>query len=71
MTTHPGRRVRGLAAVLGGLAFTEVAAAVVFSSKVGWSWRDALEAFVLSNALMGITFADRAIPSAGCSSPGG
>jgi signal transduction histidine kinase len=57
MTSYPGRRVRGLAAVLGGLAFTEVAAAVVLSSSVGWSWRDALETFVLSNALMGITFA--------------
>lgn len=57
MTPARARRwPRRLAVGVGGLAVAEVLSAVVFTVGVGWSWRDALEAFVLTNAVMGIAF---------------
>lgn len=49
--------VRWLAAGLGGFAVAEVTAAAGLGAGVGWSWRDALEAFVVTNSLMGVAFA--------------
>ena len=49
--------LRVLASVLGGLAAIMVVAAIGLSVQAGWSWRDALEAFVVSNAAMGVAFA--------------
>ena len=52
----PRRRVRVLAAALGALAMLEVAGAGTAAAQVGWSWADALEAFVVTNGVMGLTF---------------
>ena len=46
-----------LGAMLAGVAIAEVVTAVVLSIILGWSWRDALEAFVVTNSLMGAVFA--------------
>jgi hypothetical protein len=46
-----------LAAGLAGLAVAEVVTAVVLSIVIGWSWRDALETYVVTNSLMGVVFA--------------
>ena len=46
-----------LGAVLAGLAMAEVVTAITLSIVIVWSWRDALEAFVVTNSLMGVTFA--------------
>ena len=46
-----------LGALLAGLAIAEVVTAAALSIVIGWSWRDALEAFVVTNSLMGVTFA--------------
>jgi two-component system NarL family sensor kinase len=46
-----------LAWSLGGLALAEALAAVVLSVTVGWSFADAVDAFVVSNALIGGAFA--------------
>jgi len=54
---HSGRGVRWLAVVLAGFAMAEVVAAALLSIVVGWSWRDALDAFVVTNSLMGAVFA--------------
>jgi two-component system, NarL family, sensor kinase len=54
---YPGRWARVLAAGLTGLAIAEVVAAAVMSISIGWSWQDALDAFVVTNSLMGATFA--------------
>jgi two-component system, NarL family, sensor kinase len=53
----PTRRSRLLAWSLGGLALTEALAAVVLSELVGWSFTDALDAFVVTNALIGVACA--------------
>ncbi|WP_432938281.1 sensor histidine kinase [Kribbella sp. CA-253562] len=50
----PGRR--RLAAGLGMLTAVEVIAAVVLSVLAGWSVRDAFDAFMVTNALMGFAF---------------
>ena len=52
-----GRWAPWLGAILAGLAIAEVLTAAVLSIIIGWSWRDALEAFVVTNSLMGVTFA--------------
>lgn len=44
------------AAALGAFALLEVIAGVVLCVVVGWSWRDAVDAFVVTNGLMGVTF---------------
>lgn len=49
-------RKRPLAASLGTFAVLEVTAAAVLCLVVGWSWQDALDSFVVTNALMGLTF---------------
>jgi two-component system NarL family sensor kinase len=54
---HSGRRARWLAVGLAGLAIAEVVTAALLSIIVGWAWRDALEAFVVTNSLMGVAFA--------------
>ncbi len=51
------RRARWLAAVLAGFAIAEVMTAALLSIIIGWSWKDALEAFVVTNSLMGVAFA--------------
>jgi two-component system NarL family sensor kinase len=45
-----------LAATLGAVAVVEVLAALGFSIGVGWSFQDALEAFVATNSVMGAAF---------------
>lgn len=51
------RRTRVLATGLGALALAEVVAAVVLTLVVGWSWSRALDTFVVTNGLMGASFA--------------
>ncbi|SEF37414.1 Histidine kinase [Amycolatopsis pretoriensis] len=48
---------RGLAAGLGALAVTEAGVAVALTIAVGWSWQQALDAFVVTNSVMGVAFA--------------
>jgi len=55
--TRPGQGPRYLAAGLGVLALAEITAAGVLSVIIGWSWRDALDAFVVTNGVMGLAFA--------------
>jgi len=57
-TTAPAPRqwTRPLAAGLGAFVVAEVLAAVGFTIGVGWSWADALEAFVVTNSVMGFAF---------------
>ena len=59
MTTRErsGQWAPWLGAVLAGLAIAEVLTAAVLSIAIGWSWRDALEAFVVTNSVMGAVFA--------------
>jgi two-component system NarL family sensor kinase len=45
-----------VAAALGTLVLIEAVAAIVLSMVVGWSWQQALDAFVVTNSLMGVTF---------------
>ena len=54
MTTRAssGQWAPWLGAVLAGLAIAEVLTAAVLSIVIGWSWRDALEAFVVTNSVM-------------------
>ena len=47
---------RVLAAALGTLTGLAVLAAVVASLRLGWSWADAFDAFVVTNAVMGVAF---------------
>jgi two-component system NarL family sensor kinase len=54
---HAGPRASWLGAVLAAVAFAEVLTAAVLSIIIGWSWWDALEAFVVTNSLMGAVFA--------------
>ena len=54
--TRAGRPLRVLAAALGVFVLLEVAAAAVFCVVVGWSWAEALEAFVVTNAAIGLSF---------------
>jgi len=42
--------------VLGALVLVEVLGAVALTVSVGWGWGDALEAFVATNAVMGLAF---------------
>jgi two-component system NarL family sensor kinase len=53
----PTRQSRLLALSLAGLALAEALAAVVLSVTVGWSFADAVDAFVVSNALIGVASA--------------
>lgn len=47
---------RGLAGGLGGLVLAEVVLALVLGAVVGWGWRELVDAFVVTNGLMGLTF---------------
>ena len=52
----PRAGLRWLAVSLGVLAALAVLAAACCSVSLGWSWADALDAFVLTNAVMGLAF---------------
>jgi two-component system, NarL family, sensor kinase len=54
--TRTGRALRTLAAALGGFVLLGAVAAAVLSVMAGWSWQDALEAFVVTNAAIGLSF---------------
>jgi two-component system, NarL family, sensor kinase len=54
---HPGRWPRWLAAILAVFAIVEIVTAAVLSLVAGWSWQDALEAFVVTNSMMAVAFA--------------
>lgn len=56
-TLMPMTRGRGLATGLGALAVAEVGAGVALTIAVGWTWQEALDAFVVTNAVMGVAFA--------------
>ena len=56
LAPHP-KPLRVLPSALGALAAVMVLAAIGLCVQARWSWRDALDAFVVSNALMGIAFA--------------
>ena len=56
MTTSRAAALRLLAAALGGLTGLAVLAAGLASVRLGWSWADALDAFVLTNAVIGLSF---------------
>ncbi|CAN5858368.1 hypothetical protein BH23ACT12_BH23ACT12_15160 [soil metagenome] len=51
------RRIRALAAGLGLFVVAEVAAGWITASALGWSWQIALEAFVVTNSAMALSFA--------------
>lgn len=51
---QPAARLAGL---LGVVAVTQVCAAGVLTMAIGWSWNDAVEAFVVTNGLIGAAFA--------------
>jgi signal transduction histidine kinase len=55
--TPPGRRVQLVAVALLAVAVLAVAAAWLAKASLAWSWVDALDAFVLTNAVMGLSFA--------------
>ena len=42
---------------LGSVLLFEMVTAAVLSLVAGWSWQDALEAFVVTNSMMGVAFA--------------
>ena len=54
--TSRASALRVLAAVLGGLTGLAVLAAGIASVRLGWSWAVALDAFVLTNAVIGLSF---------------
>jgi signal transduction histidine kinase len=51
-----GKGLHVLAAALGVFVLLEVIAAAVLSANVGWSWQDALDAFVVTNSAIGLSF---------------
>ena len=51
-----GRGLRALAAILGVFVTLEVIAAAVLSVIAGWSWRDAIDAFVVTNSAIALSF---------------
>lgn len=53
-SSRPARQM--LAGGLGAFAIAEVIAALVFAAVIGWGWQDLLDAFVVTNGLMGLTF---------------
>lgn len=55
--SHPTSHRRVLAAGLGGFAVIEVLTGVVLAVVVGWSFATALDSFLVTNGLMGLTFA--------------
>ncbi len=61
MRAERPRLARVLTVGLGGVALAEVAASVVLTVLAGWSWREALDAFTVTNALMGASFASSGV----------
>jgi signal transduction histidine kinase len=51
-----GRGIRVLAAALGVFVLLEVVAAAALCLVLGWSWHDALDAFVVTNSAIGLSF---------------
>ena len=51
-----GQGLRAFAAALGVFVTLEVIAAAVLSGVAKWSWQDALEAFVVTNSAIGMSF---------------
>ncbi|MET9633828.1 sensor histidine kinase [Lentzea sp. NPDC006480] len=47
---------RALASGLGGVVIAETGAAVVVVLRLGWTWQQALDAFVVTNSAMALTF---------------
>ncbi|MDT7790280.1 MAG: two-component system, NarL family, sensor kinase [Pseudonocardiales bacterium] len=47
---------RVLASGLGGVVIAETVAAVVVVSRLGWTWQQALDTFVVTNSAMALTF---------------
>jgi two-component system, NarL family, sensor kinase len=54
--TRPNRGLRAWAAALGAFVAVEVVAAAVLCFIAGWSWQDSLDAFVVTNAAIGLSF---------------
>jgi two-component system NarL family sensor kinase len=54
--THTGRGIQVLAAAVGVFVLLEVIAAAVLCVVLGWSWQEALDAFVVTNAAIGLSF---------------
>jgi two-component system, NarL family, sensor kinase len=50
------RGLRALGATLGVLVTLEIIAAAVLSIIAGWSWKDALDAFVVTNSAIALSF---------------
>ncbi len=50
------QRARALAAGIGALTGVAVLAAVTATVRLGWSWADAFDAFVVTNAVMALAF---------------
>ncbi|MET0695219.1 MAG: two-component sensor histidine kinase, partial [Propionibacteriaceae bacterium] len=59
MTRSPsaGRGMQVFAAALGALSVVLAVLAAIVCVLVGWTWAEALDSFVLSNAWLGVTFA--------------
>ena len=55
-TPITGQALRALAAALGAFVVIDVVVATVLSVVAGWSWQDALEAFVVTNSAIGLSF---------------
>jgi two-component system, NarL family, sensor kinase len=51
-----GRGLRALAATLGVFVTLEVFAAAVLSVIAGWSWKDAIDAFAVTNSAIALSF---------------
>jgi two-component system, NarL family, sensor kinase len=51
-----GQGLRAFAAALGVFVMLEVIAAAVLSGVARWSWQDALDAFVVTNSAIGVSF---------------
>jgi two-component system NarL family sensor kinase len=51
-----GQGLRAFAAALGVFVMLEVIAAAVLSGVARWSWQDALDAFVVTNSAIGMSF---------------
>ncbi|MEI8410632.1 MULTISPECIES: sensor histidine kinase [unclassified Kribbella] len=56
MKASPQPTRRWLAGGLGGFVAAEVIAALILAAVLGWGWQILVEAFVLTNGLMGLTF---------------
>ncbi|HEU4907537.1 MAG TPA: hypothetical protein VFT17_01600, partial [Propionibacteriaceae bacterium] len=53
---HADRGLQVLAAALGVFVLLEAIAAAVLSVVLGWSWQEGLDAFVVTNSAIGLSF---------------